>query len=106
MMYFAFDIGEWANKFALALSERANAGVNVRLMVDEFGLVLDEPKHAIRNHQMLDDLAQSGVEVDIFRPEGHRLTRSNRLHLKVCAIDESRAFIGGSNIADHYLGVV
>lgn len=103
MMYFTFDHGEWANKLSLALCERVAAGVKVRLMVDEFGLFLDEPKHAVVNRILLDELSQKGVEVNVFHPKGHRLNRSNRLHLKVCAVDERLAFIGGSNIADHYL---
>jgi len=103
MMYFTFDHGEWANRFSDALCERASAGVKVKLMVDEYGLMLDEPKHAVFNRLLMKDLERGGVEVNLFQPKGHRLNRTNRLHLKVCAVDDRAAFIGGSNVGDHYL---
>jgi cardiolipin synthase len=102
MMYFTFDDGEWAQRIAPLLAERAANGVNVRLLVDEFGLIADNPRHALRNHRLLDDLRADGVKVDIFRPHGNRLTAGNRLHTKICAVDNRTAFIGGSNIGDHY----
>ena len=104
MMYFTFDYGEWAKKIAQLLVAKADAGVQVRLIVDEFGLALDAPRHTFQNLQLLADLRQAGVQVEMFRPSGHRLSQSNRLHTKICAIDNRTAFVGGSNIGDHYLG--
>ena len=104
MMYFTFDFGDWAEKIAEVLVAKAAAGVQVRLMVDEFGLALDAPRHTFQNLQLLETLRQSGVQVEMFRPSGHRLSQSNRLHTKICAIDSRMAFVGGSNIGDHYLG--
>ncbi len=104
MMYFTFDSGEWAEKIAQVLVAKAAEGVQLRLMVDEFGLALDAPRHTFKNLQLLADLRQAGVQVEMFRPSGHRLSQSNRLHMKICAIDHHTAFIGGSNIGDHYLG--
>jgi cardiolipin synthase len=103
MMYFTFDHGVWANKVAAAMVECAARGVKVRLMVDEIGLAFDDPTHAVYNRLLMDDLRSRGVEVCVFHPQGHRLNRFNRLHIKVCAVDEGEAFIGGSNIGDHYL---
>jgi len=102
MMYYAFDHGEWSQKISKVLVERAQAGVSVRLMADEFGQVLDEPRHAFKNQAMMRELMDAGVEVEIFRPSGHRLKVFNRLHCKVCAIDQRTVFLGGSNIGDHY----
>ena len=104
MMYFTFDAGEWSEKIARILSNKASSGVQVRLMVDELGLALDDIRHARKNWQVVADLRASGIQVDIFRPRGNRLTQGNRLHTKICAIDTHTAFIGGSNIGDHYLG--
>jgi cardiolipin synthase len=104
MMYYAFDHGEWAEKIARILIEKAQSGVQVRLMADEFGQVLDAVQHTFRNQELAQNLSASGVEVDIFRPAGTRLTKLNRLHCKVCAIDNRTVFLGGSNIGDHYPG--
>ncbi len=104
MMYFTFNHGEQAWRIARTLAARAAAGVQVRLMVDEFGQVLDAPRHALANRRLVRWLQEQGVQVDIFRPGGWRLNMGNRLHCKVCAIDGRTAFIGGSNIGDHYLG--
>jgi cardiolipin synthase len=43
------------------------------------------------------------VQVVSYKPDGHRLSEDNRLHSKVCMVDDRTAFIGGSNIGDHYL---
>lgn len=103
MMYFTFDHGEWASKLGAAMAQSAARGVKVRLIVDEIGLLFDEPTHAVYNRLLMDDLRRQGVEVCVFHPQGHHLNRFNRLHIKVCAIDEGAVFIGGSNIGDHYL---
>lgn len=104
MMYFTFDSGEWANKIAQMLIAKAAAGVQVRLMVDAFGLALDAPQHTFQNLELLKTLRHAGITVVTFQPGGHRLSQANRLHTKICALDEHTAFIGGSNIGDHYLG--
>ncbi len=103
LMYYAFDEGKWAEHISQVLCAKAAAGVRVRLMVDEIGLVLEEPRHARLNQVRIENLRAAGVQVDIFQPAGKRLNYLNRLHIKVCAIDDRLAFIGGSNIADHYL---
>jgi len=103
MMYYAFDSGEWAGRIAEILAAKAQAGVRTRLMVDEFGQVLDEPRHTFQNQELMQSLARAGVRVNVFRPKGKRLTKLNRLHCKVCAIDQRVVFLGGSNIGDHYL---
>ena len=102
MMYYAFDHGEWSERIGQVLAARAEAGVRVRLMVDEFGQVLDEPRHALKNQAFMRDLQAAGIQVDIFNPTGNQLTILNRLHCKVCAIDQRTVFLGGSNIGDHY----
>ncbi len=103
IMYFTFDHGQWSDKISRILRARAANGVKIRLMVDEFGLVTDTPSNAFRNQTLMKELQAAGIQVDIFRPKGHRISQFNRLHCKVCAIDQKTAFIGGSNIGDHYL---
>jgi cardiolipin synthase A/B len=103
MTYLAFDTGDWARCIAQVLREKASSGVYVRLMVDEIGEITDEPRHVRQNRALLNDLKAAGVQVDIFRPGGHGLTPFNRLHCKICAIDQRTAYLGGSNIGDYYL---
>jgi cardiolipin synthase len=103
MIYFAFDHGEWADRISEVLRQKASDGLAVRLMVDELGLVVDHLENGWRNHTLLASLQAAGVQVDLFRPDGNRLSQFNRLHAKICAIDGHLAFIGGSNIGDHYL---
>ena len=102
MIYFAFDDGEWASKISRVLKQKAANSVQVNLMVDELGMVLDNLPNAWRNRKLLADLRAAGVQVDVFRPTGRRLSQFNRLHVKICAIDKHTTFVGGSNIGDHY----
>jgi cardiolipin synthase len=102
MMYFSFVQGDWAERIAQVLKKRAAAGVRVRLMVDQVGQVVDRPKSTIDNQLLLEEMREAGVQVDLFKPDAPRLSGDNRLHAKICVIDETTAFIGGSNIGDHY----
>ena len=102
MMYYAFDHGEWAEKISQVLVAKAQSGVVVRLMTDGFGQVLDNASHALKNRSLISGLREAGVEVEIFNPKGNHLSKFNRLHCKVCAIDQRTVFLGGSNIGDHY----
>lgn len=102
MAYYAFDDGRWAWQIGQSLQQKAAQGVQVHLLVDEFGLYLDNVKHGWRNRQLLQDLRVAGVHVNLFRPHGKRLSQFNRLHCKFCTIDGHIAFLGGSNIGDHY----
>lgn len=104
MAYYAFDDGHWARAIGHTIAQRAAAGVTVQLLIDEAGLYLDNARHGWRNRTLLSHLRASGVHVGLFRPQGQRLSQFNRLHCKFCAIDDHTAFIGGSNIGDHYLG--
>ena len=85
--------------FAAALSERARAGVQVRLMYDGFGAF---PISSV----YLADMRRAGVETLEYRPVGGRRwtwTRwLRRDHRKILVVDGKRAFVGGINIADDY----
>ena len=102
MAYYAFDNGRWADRIGHILAQKAATGIPVHLMVDEAGLYLDNIRNAWQNRLLLERLANSGVQVALFRPNGRRLSQFNRLHCKFCAIDNQTVFVGGSNIGDHY----
>lgn len=100
---YAFDDGQIARKVGCILAHKAASSVTVHLMVDEAGLYLDNWRNGRSNQRLLAQLQKSGVQVDLFRPNGRRLSQFNRLHCKFCTIDDQVAFVGGSNVGDHYL---
>ena len=102
MTCLAFEDGQWARRLAGALSERAAAGVNVRLMVDALGQLSDEPRHLLSNFRILTGLRSAGVQVDVFQPKKPDLSIRNRQHCKFCAVDGETAYLGGSNVGDYY----
>ena len=101
MTYLSFDSGIWSEHIARVLISKAAAGLPVRLMVDECGELLDEPRHLMKNIALVSRLRSHGVQVDIFRPAAP-LRVNNRLHTKFAAIDDRTVFLGGSNIGDYY----
>lgn len=95
-IYWSGDIGQ---QFVDALSERARAGVEVRVMLDWVGSVkMDDA--------MLDQLKKSGASVQQYRPlRWYNLGRmNNRTHRKLLIIDGKVGFTGGVGIADQWEG--
>lgn len=101
MAFLSFDSGKWAEEISQVLIAKAGCGLRVRLMVDEFGQVLDEPRHVLKNIALFNHLRSHGVEVYTFRPASP-LQMNSRLHCKVTAIDHRTVYLGGSNIGDYY----
>ena len=102
MTCLAFEDGHWASQIITALSNRAVAGVEVRLMVDELGQLTDEPRTFFKNNAILNELRCSGIHVDVFNPNQSGFSIQNRMHCKFCAIDDDITYIGGSNVGDYY----
>ena len=103
MTCLSFAYGQWSGRIAAALLERAAAGVQVRLMVDEMGMLTDEPRHTWQSFRLLEGLRAGGIQVDVFHPSGSGLSILNRMHCKFCAIDDRIVFLGGSNVGDDYV---
>ncbi len=86
---------------AAALKRAAQRGVSVRLLIDGFGSRELHPA-------FLEDLARSGVIVQLFRPDrrwiSFRRSRLRRLHRKIALVDARVGFIGGNNILDDFSG--
>lgn len=81
-----------------ALACAARRGVRVRVVVDGFGSLAALP----RLRQWLEP---AGVALEVFRPLEHwwqwlEPAQLRRLHLKLCAVDDTEAFVGGINIMD------
>ena len=85
--------------FAEALSERAQAGVKVHLLLDWLGSNKMDPKQ-------IASMERAGVEVHRFHePRWYTLNRlNNRTHRKLLIVDGRIGFTGGVGIADEWLG--
>jgi len=94
---YIFDHGTIAARFAAALSERARAGVAVRILVDGFGSDLGPLKA---------ELEASGVQVRIYKPLKIYSIDSvgHRTHRRILTVDGRVGFCGGVGIDDRWKG--
>lgn len=95
-IYWSGDIGR---KFSAALSERARAGIPVKVTIDWVGsLKMDQA--------LLDQMEDAGVHVERYRPlHWYNIGRmNNRTHRKLLVVDGRIAFTGGVGIADQWEG--
>jgi cardiolipin synthase A/B len=99
MLTFVYWSGDIAAEFATALTERARAGVRVRLLLDAVGA-----RHLDRS--LVAAMADGGVQVEWFRPLStlRVWTANHRTHRKVLICDEGVAFTGGVGIAEEWCG--
>jgi cardiolipin synthase len=81
------------------MSERARAGVRVRLLIDALG-------GRLIDKDLVDDMSDAGVHVEWFRkPFVKSPFKSNhRCHRKVCIVDGRTGFTGGVGIAQEWCG--
>jgi cardiolipin synthase len=103
LLTFAYWKGDIAEEFASALSERASAGVTVRVLIDAVGGRLMESA-------LLERMSSAGVQVEWFRVpvwQGRLLSpikHNHRTHRKVLVCDEVVGFTGGVGIAEEWCG--
>lgn len=102
MMYLIYDHGIWSERLNQVLREKCKAGVQVRIMTDFFGTFTDHPANIIRNMEMFRSLKGAGVQVSLFNPSAPGTSLFDRLHIKLCAVDNTTIHMGGSNIGDYY----
>ncbi len=96
---YIFHEGRIAARFVEALTERARAGVKVRLVLDAFGNVFTRRSY-------FRQLCDAGGQVAFYQPlRWYTLKRlNNRTHRELVVIDGDVAFIGGAGIADWWIG--
>jgi cardiolipin synthase len=94
---YIFYPGESAKSVLAALTERARAGVKVRVIVDAIGSWRT-------SHGYFRELLAAGARVYRYHPlHWHMLLRWNsRTHRNLLVIDGEVAFIGGAGVADHW----
>ncbi|MEO3823580.1 phospholipase D-like domain-containing protein [Actinomadura sp. B10D3] len=99
MMTYVYWRGDIAHRFADALSDRARAGVRVRLLLDGIGSWQIEK-------DLLDQMDRAGVTVGWFRKPAYLspFKQNHRCHRKVLVVDEQVAFTGGVGIAEEWCG--
>ena len=92
--------GKRADDFAAALAERASAGVEVRLVVDDYGTKDISDKYWGR-------LQGAGVKVSFFNSFKWKapLDYAGRTHRKLLLIDGEFGLVGGAGISDLWDGI-
>jgi len=91
--------GEITTTFTDAFIERAEAGVEVNMILDGYGSAKLDRAHVER-------LRRAGVNVTFFRPpRWHNLSKlNNRMHRRLLVVDGKVGFAGGVGIADVWTG--
>lgn len=91
--------GETGEAFSQALSERARAGVPVRVTIDWVGSNKME-------QSLLESMQAAGVQLHRYRPlHWYNVGRmNNRTHRKLLVVDGRIGFTGGVGIADQWTG--
>ena len=96
---YVYWTGSIAPEFAGALAERAEAGVEVNVLLDAVGA-------AKMDRSLVERLERSGATVAWFRPPKwwtlHKL--NNRTHRKILVVDGTVGFTGGVGIAEEWTG--
>ena len=96
---FVYWGGAIAEEFAIALSEKAQQGIEVRVLLDAYG-AKEMPRHCV------DLMEAAGVDIRWFRPlKTLRVWRSDkRTHRKVLVVDQCIGFTGGVGISEEWTG--
>ena len=96
--YFIIQRGKFWDTLVDILSEKARAGVDVRVMYDDLGSI------ATYSARDVLDLSKKGIKCISFNPLLFISTRlNNRDHRKIMVIDGRIAYSGGVNLADEYI---
>ena len=92
--------GKRADNFAVALAERASAGVEIRLIVDDYGTKDISDKYWAR-------LRGAGIKVAFFNSFNWKapLDYAGRTHRKLLLIDGEFGLVGGAGISDLWDGI-
>ncbi|KAA3639947.1 MAG: cardiolipin synthase [Proteobacteria bacterium] len=97
--YYIYESDRIGNQVADALIERAQQGVEVRFIYDDFGSFTI-------GRQLLKKMHASGIKTTPFyRLRLHAITHriNYRNHRKIVVIDGNCAFTGGINVGDNYI---
>jgi cardiolipin synthase len=96
--FYEWQKGQVSDEFLAALTERAQHGVEVRIVLDALGSFM-APR------SMFKELRAAGGKMFWYHPLRWNTWQfaNNRSHRKLIAIDGHTAFVGGAGIADHWM---
>ncbi|MBE6633559.1 MAG: cardiolipin synthase [Ruminococcaceae bacterium] len=99
--FFIIGEGEFWTSVLEVLKERAQAGVDVRVIYDDLGCFVTLPP------KYMNRLRAYGIRCEVFNRFVPFLTaiQNNRDHRKIAVVDGTVAFTGGINLADEYINV-
>ncbi len=100
--YFIIAPGKMWSEIRKILLEKAESGVKIRIIYDDFGSMMTLPpkydKYLERLHENVKCMTFNDV-VPLFA-----VRMNNRDHRKILVVDGEVAFTGGLNLADEYIG--
>ena len=99
--YFIIKNGSMWKQILEILLEKASSGVEVRLIVDDFGSM------KLFTNRYIRQLRSKGIKIVRFNPLRPKLLMfmNNRDHRKIIVIDGHTAYNSGTNIADEYINL-
>ncbi len=99
--YFIINRGQVWNSVLEILEEKAQQGVEVRVMYDGMCSMIALP------HDYTKELAKKGIRAKEYAPIKPMLSthQNNRDHRKILVIDGKVAYNGGINLADEYMNI-
>jgi cardiolipin synthase len=94
---YIFQKGELTGRFVEALTERARAGVKVRMVIDAVGSFATWESY-------FKELRAAGASISWYHPlRLFTLARiNNRTHREIIVVDGRTGFVGGAGFADHW----
>ena len=97
--YFIISVGELWEEIHTILVSKVKEGVEVRVLMDDFGCMRNLPP----DYENI--LRREGIQAYRFAKVSPKMSsvHNNRDHRKICIIDGKVGFTGGVNIADEYV---
>ena len=97
MEMFIFNKGKIATEFAQAMSAKAREGVEVRVLLDDWG------SHP---HELADQMKKAGVKLEWYKPlRIYAIYKvGDRTHRKILTVDGKIGYMGGVGIDDRWAG--
>lgn len=102
MEYFILAGGKMWDRLREILIQKAQAGVKVYVIYDDFGSIL----HLPHDYELYMEALHPNIQCMAFNHviPVFAMRQNNRDHRKLFAVDNDVAFTGGLNVADEYIG--